>query len=270
VAELDESGVLDAVRLARRGREDDPFRDRLVMAEADFVVRAGQNQHSGRDQVELALVGSDLAPHVTNRLLELAKSELISKYAHNLIGELAVDAQLRQLAMEERLLVERIRQELGFGDDPRRGIDCDPVRAVDHAGPKGNRGDMPLAGCSQTNDESVHSLREARLVGVPDHGRIEQGRRFQGVLLSEVRPDQKLAALAQLLVGEQEMLDEPEAFAKELPGRLMPVEELAEHVLEEPLNFWLREGHHARNDLDGTVLVDRPERPDDDPRIRRC
>ena len=44
---------------------------------------------------------------------------------------------------------------------------------------------MPLADRAQAQDEPEPARREARLVGVRDGGRVEQGRRLDGVLVGE-------------------------------------------------------------------------------------
>ena len=68
---------------------------------------------------------------------------------------------------------------------------------------------------------------------MPDHRRVEQGGRLQGVFLGEVRPDQQLAVLAERLVGEQMASDLVEPVEEELAGLLVPVAEFAHHAFEE-------------------------------------
>ena len=59
---------------------------------------------------------------------------------------------------------------------------------VDHPGPERDRRDVPLAGGPQAEDEPPRPVGQARLVGVPDHRRVEQGRRLQRVLLVKYEP----------------------------------------------------------------------------------
>ena len=74
---------------------------------------------------------------------------------------------------------------------------------------------------------------QARLVRVPDHRRVEQGRRFQRVFLGEVGADQKPAVLAERLVGQQVLADLLEAVQEELAGPLVAAAELPHHLLEQ-------------------------------------
>ena len=82
---------------------------------------------------------------------------------------------------------------------------------------------------------------QARLVGVPDHRRVEQRRRFQRVFLGEVRADQQPAVLAQRLVGQQVAADLLEAVQEELAGLLVAVVELPHHVVQQALDLRLGE-----------------------------
>ena len=108
---------------------------------------------------------------------------------------------------------------------------------------------------------------QSRLVGVPDHRRIEQRGRFQRVLLGEVRADQHPAILAQGLVGQQVLLDLFEPVQEEVAGSLMAVVELAHHVLEQGVDFRLRERHDPGDDPLDPMLAGRLERPDHDPAV---
>ena len=105
---------------------------------------------------------------------------------------------------------------------------------------------------------------QARLVGVPDHRRVEQGRRFQGVFLGEVGADQQPPALAERLVGQQVAPDLLEPVQEELAGPLVPLAELPHHLLQQAFDLPLGERRDARDDLLDPVLVRHLERPDDD------
>ena len=203
VGEPDEPGVLDPVGLGGRRREDDPFRDVQLGAEADLVVGLGQHEHGVGDRLELALAGPVVPQDVPERVLQVVERELVAQRGHHLLGQRAVDPQFGQLAVEEGLLVEGVGHQVRGRDEPGRLVHADPVLGVDHAGAEGDRRDVPLAGGPQAEDEPAGPVGQARLVGVPDHRGVEQGRRFQGVFLGEVGADQQAPALADRLVGQQ-------------------------------------------------------------------
>src|SRR5207248_58908 len=129
--------------------------------------------------------------------------------------------------------------------------------------------DMPFAGGPQAEDESTRPGGQARLVGVPDHRGIEQGRRLQRVFLGEVGADQQAPALADRLVGQQVFPDLLEAVQEELAGPLVPLAELPHHRLQQALDLTLGEGRDARDDLLDPALARHLERPDDDAGVGR-
>ena len=89
---------------------------------------------------------------------------------------------------------------------------------------------------------------QARLVGMPDHRRIEQGRRFQSVFLGEVGADQQPPVLADRQVGQQVAPDLIEAVQKEFAGPLVSFAKLPHHLLQQVFDFPLGKGRDARDD----------------------
>ncbi len=201
------------------------------------------------------------------RLLELVERELVAERGQHLAGERAVNAQLDQLAEEERLVVQGIGHQLRGRDEPGRVVHADAVLRVDRAAPERDRRDVPLAGGAETEQEPSRAVGQPRLVGVPDHRRVEQGRRFQRVFLREVRADQHPPVLAEVLVGQEVAPDLLEPVQEEMAGLLVPVVKLPHHVLDEGVDLRLREGHDARDDPLDPVLVGQLERPDHDPGV---
>ena len=49
---------------------------------------------------------------------------------------------------------------------------------------------MPFADGAKAQDEATAALRRARLIGMGDDARIEQRRRFEGILVQEIGSDQ--------------------------------------------------------------------------------
>ena len=66
---------------------------------------------------------------------------------------------------------------------------------------------MPLAGGAHAENEASRSVGDPGPIGVPDHGRVKEGRRFEGILRSEVSADQYLAPFADWQIGEQMLAD---------------------------------------------------------------
>ncbi len=111
---------------------------------------------------------------------------------------------------------------------------------------------------------------QARLVGVPDHRRVEQGRRFERVFLSEIGADQQLPALADRQVGQQVRPDLLEAVEEELARALVPLAELPHHFFEQASDLRLSERGETRAMIFSTrLLVRQLERPDDDAGVDR-
>ena len=235
-----------------------------VGVEADLVIGPGQHHHGVGDRLELALAGPVVPQDVADRVLQLGEREPIAERCHHLVGERAVDAQLGELAVEQVLLVEGVGDQFRGGDEPGRLVHADPALGVDRAGAEGDGRDVPLAGGPQADDEPARAGGQARLVGVPDHRGVEQGRRFQGVFLREVRADQQAAGLADRPVGQQVAPDLLEAVQEELARPLVAIAELAHHAGEQALDLRLGERRHAGDDLLGAVLARRVERPHHD------
>ena len=140
--------------------------------------------------------------------------------------------------------------------------------ASDHSGPKGDRRHVPFARRPQTDDKPARPFLEPFLIGMPDHRGVEERRRLERIFLREKRADQELPLFGQAVVGEEQMADALKPALEEDPRALVAAQELAHHLVEEPVHLRLGEGHHARNDLERPILADRPEWPDHDTRVR--
>ena len=196
--------------------------------------------------------------------------KLSSSDRHDLLDEPVGEAQLDQLALEQRLCRTAYSGSMsGRRDEPRRRVEHDAAIAIDDARAKRDRRDVPFAGRPQAQDESLRALRHARLVGMPDHRRVEQRRRLERVLLREVRADQQLAVLAQRRVGQQELPRVLEPVKKELPRLLVPAVELGEQVVHKPVDFLLGERHDPGHDPQRPLRIGKLERPEQHPRVVR-
>ena len=165
------------------------------------------------------------------------------------------------------LVVERVGHLFGRRHEPRRLVHADAILGVERAAAEDDRRDMPLAGGAQAQHEPACSLFQSGLVGMPDHGRIEERGRFQGVFLGEVRADQHPAILGERLVGEQVFLEQIKPVQKEVAGFLMAAVKLAHHVVEQGVDFRFRERHDPGDDPFDPMVAGRLERPDHDPAV---
>ena len=237
--------------------------------EPDLVVGLGQHEHGVGDRLELALPGPVALQDVLERAVQVVEREVVAQRGHHLVGQRAVDPEFGQLAVEEGLLVQGVGHQLRGLDEPGRLVHPDAALGVDHAGPERDRRDVPLAGGPQAQDEPAGPGGQAGLVGVPDHRRVEQGRRFQCVLLGEVGADQQPPTLADRLVGQQVFADLVEPVQEELAGPLVPLAELPHHLFQLALDLPLGEGRDPGDDPLDPALVRHLERPDDDAGVGR-
>ena len=117
---------------------------------------------------------------------------MVTQCGYDLVGQWAVDPKLGQLAVEKGLVVYP-RWALGPG--PRRTGSARPCESGSRRRSRRSGSVIdemcPCAGCPQAEDEPAGPGGQARLVRVPDHRRVEQGCRFQGVFLGEVGADQQ-------------------------------------------------------------------------------
>ena len=89
---------------------------------------------------------------------------------------------------------------------------------------------MPFADGPEAQDESASSRGCAGLVGVPHDARIEQGRRFEGVLVQEIRADQIPLCFRQNGMRLQRLLHLDGTPLEDLEQVPMPTFEVLEHV----------------------------------------
>jgi len=108
---------------------------------------------------------------------------------------------------------------------------------------------MPFTGGAQAQDEAQRAGRQAGLVRVRHDRGIEEGRGFHGVLGDEVRPDQELALLRRLAVGQQKMTDLAVALEQELAYLAVPAGELGQDFAEQDRDLLFRKRHDAGDDL---------------------
>ena len=133
---------------------------------------------------------------------------------------------------------------------------------------------MPFAHSPKAQDESTSPLRRAGLVGMADDARIEQGRRFERVLVKEIGSDQAALRLVQDGMRRQRLFHLRGARLEGLEQVPVTILEVLEHFGELPRGSPGLEPKNPADDMVGPSLIGRvevsrfsrrPEGPDDDP-----
>ena len=229
---LHEPRILDAVRLRRRIRKDRPLRQTLLRRKCEFVVRFAECENRIGHRVEFAHSQPLLAAHRSDGVCNCSNVNSSSQQRHHLFDKAIREAQLDELPLKQRLFVLRVRSMSGVVTNRGVGSSAILQLLIDRAGAKRDRRHVPFAGRPQADDEPLRTGRQARLIRMPHHRRIEQRRRFERVLLRKITADEQLAVLADGRVGQQELLRVLEAMQDELPRLLMPAVKLGQQVAD--------------------------------------
>lgn len=91
---------------------------------------------------------------------------------------------------------------------------------------------MPFTGGAQTEDEPPPARRHPRLIGVTHDTWIEQGRRFEGIFVQEVRADEAALVLCERSVGREGIFHLNRARLESLQQVAMATQEIFEHLSE--------------------------------------
>ena len=137
---------------------------------------------------------------------------------------------------------------------------------------------MPFADGAKAQDKSAAIFRRAGLVGMPDDARIEQGRRFERILVEKIRADQAALRLVQFGMRLERLFHLGGARLEDVEQISVTAFEVFEHVAQLLRGSLGIEPKHPVDDMIGPGLVGRIEvsglsrrleGPDDDPgRIR--
>ena len=186
---------------------------------------------------------------------QFVQRERFAQGLEDLPAEVPDQPQFLELALEQALLVRRVGHLFGLQAVAGGRDDGDVALAVQEAGAKSDRGDVAFARGPQTQDESQRARRKVRLVRVRHDRGIEQRRRFEGILVAEIRAKQQLAFDGELLVGAQTGTGLFEPPAEELPGLRVALAELGLHLLPERVDFAFGQGHDLGANSGGAGVV---------------
>ena len=202
VPEADEARVLDAVALRGRGGEQDALATTAAPAGTGLRSWTGPASRSPARRP-----GPPATFHPaggTARAWRLARRSSSANESPSLFMTRRVNSPVNpsfsEFPLEQRLLVDGVRNLARLGEKARGGQDLDPLIGMDDAGAKRDGGDVPFAGGAQAENEPQRAGRQTRLVGVRHDGRIEQGRGFQRVFGQEIGADQEPPCFGQLSI----------------------------------------------------------------------
>jgi hypothetical protein len=139
-------------------------------------------------------------------------------------GVLVVLAVFPELDLEEATVVTD-RPDASGVKEPARRVEPDGRVGPDDAGPELDAGQVAFPDRPQAHHEPDFPGLAAGLVRVLHHGRIEQGRGLERVLLGEIRPDQLPSGLADFFLGADPVGDEREVVLQGLRQVAIPSRE---------------------------------------------
>ena len=150
-----------------------------------------------------------------------------------------------------------------LGTDASRavGSTADVAVGVDGAGSERQRGDVALADRAQAEDEPASAIGSARLIGMAHDARIEQGRRFERILVQEVGADQLALRLRESRVRLERIFHFGGPRLEDIEQVPVPAFEILQHLgklLGRRLGI---EAEHAVDDVIGPGLVGLVEVP---------
>ena len=100
--------------------------------------------------------------------VEIGHRKMVVEGAEHQLDKTVGDAQLDELAHEQRVVVLECGRDGRGGDEARGFVEGDVALGVDCAAAEGDRRDVPLAGGAEAKDEPPRILGDARLVRMPD------------------------------------------------------------------------------------------------------
>ena len=167
----------------------------LLGRECEFVVRFAECDDRVGHGVEFGHATSVAAdepcsPPIAIARMRTSRPRSVITCSTNPLRE----SELDKLALEQSLFVLRVRLHVRRRHESRRRIErrsCNRHRSTPDRNVIDDTCPSPVA--RRLKNESLRTGRHARLIGVPNHRRIEQCRRFERVLLREISADQQLA-----------------------------------------------------------------------------
>ena len=172
---------------------------------------------------------------------------------------------------------EQVLVVLGGLPTPRNGVTTDGIERevapiVDHAGAKPHRRNVTLANRAHAHDEALLAGGQAALVRSKHHRGVAERRRFDRVLVGEVRPNQQTSLLGQPDTLLEMMRDNLEVMVQHLRELTVAVGEVAKHAVQSAGYFPVRNRQdplqhhlHPRLAVGRVDLLARKMRLDDHP-----
>ncbi len=190
--------VFDAVAfIVGLGKNDDLGRLRFPR-KLQLIVRLGEPTDVLQRCFQLELVGRRV-PRLGDGMFELRRGERVGQPVQHQRHRLLADADVLELAAKQGLVVLRVGNNADGPGEASAGIDLDLMIGGDYAAAKDDRRHVPLARRTETHNEPHGAGGKIALVVMRDDRRVEQGRRLDRILGSQVGPDQQAAILRKVV-----------------------------------------------------------------------
>ncbi len=189
------------------------------------------------------------SPRFRDGLFELDQSERVAEAIQNEVRHRIVDADVFELAAEQRLFILLVPHDPDGLGEAAAGVDLDVVVGIDDAGAEDDGGDVPLAGRPQAHDDPHRTGGNVALVEMRDDRGVEEGRGFDGILGGQVGPNQH-AAIARAVVRLADNFQGRSAVLVEHGGDVAVAgTELQEHLVQQAVDLCVAQGANAVDDV---------------------
>jgi hypothetical protein len=172
-------------------------------------------------------------------------------------SRLVVLAHLNQLAPEQFTLVE-VGDHRTLDQDRPRVVDGDRTSGADYTGPELDARDVPFADGPEAHDEAGVACRQAGLVGMEHHRRVEQRRRLDRVLMGEAGSDQQLPLGRDRRAASDAVGDDAEVLLEGVAEAAVASREPFQNLLDGRVDLAVR---HAQDPLEDGRRPGVPTRP---------
>ena len=161
------------------------------------------------------------------------------------------------------LVEEAVGHGLGREGVPRRRVEADIAVVAEDAAAEDDRRNVAFAGGPQAHQEADRPGGQVVLVGMLDDGRVEQGRRLDGVLHREVRAEQQLTVAGDLEIGPERHDDGAVVRQEDRLDVPMSRGEVREHLGQELGHVLLVQPHDPAEDRPDARRIVRVEQSRD-------
>jgi hypothetical protein len=138
---------------------------------------------------------------------------------------------------------------------------------MDNTGSKRDGGNVPFAGSAQAENEPQRSSFEARLIGMGDHGGIEQRGGFQRVFRQEIGADQEPSWFGNFPIRQHQVAHLFEALQEAMVNVRVPLGKFGGDFVQQRADAFFRQRHDAGDDPGDALRIPRTEGPQKNARL---